>query len=101
MKEHLLFILNKLLINHNIYVNENELQLQLLSHPSYPSLYAIADILDYNNIENLVVTIPVNEETIEALPIFFITKFKTYESPVLVEKKKGRFKIIGDDKSTL
>lgn len=102
MKEHLFTILEKLIVKNNIRVNKEELQLQLSSHPSYPSLHAVTGVLDHFDISNLALRLSVNSETLRSLPICFIANISTDkgENLVLVEKKKGKIKISGGANTT-
>ncbi|MBW1294667.1 vitamin K epoxide reductase family protein [Aquimarina litoralis] len=95
MKEQLHTILKKLIVKNNIRVNKEELQLQLSSHPSYPSLHALTGVLDHFNIPNLALRVSVNSEMLKKLPPYFIANLvvDTVEDLVLVEKKKGKIKI--------
>lgn len=65
-----------------------------LSHPNYPSLYAVTDSLDFLSVENLAVKIP--KEQFGELPEFFLSLFddglvlvQKNESSVLIENEKG------------
>lgn len=72
MKEPLVYLLKTLLRKSNISINEDELEFQILSHPSYPSLHAVTGVLDHFSIENYALEIPKNEETLDLLPKSFL-----------------------------
>ena len=75
--------IDKLLIpflrKNGIRVNESELEFQLLSHPSYPSLHSITGVLDHFTIENYALDILKEIETLDLLPNSFLAVVKTEE----------------------
>lgn len=83
-------------LNLNKYYDQKEsLEEAFLSHPNYPSLYAITDTLSYLSIDNLAVKIPKDQFT--ELPEYFLsiynrelTLIKKVNSSVLVENEKGK-----------
>lgn len=79
------------------HVDSRELKLQLLSHPSYPSLHSVTGLLSHFGIENLALEVPKNKETLSELPEFFlsITNDQQY---VLVKKLKKGVSLWFDDK---
>ncbi|MDH7445378.1 vitamin K epoxide reductase family protein [Aquimarina sp. 2201CG14-23] len=95
MKEQLHTILKKLIIKNNIRIHKEELQLQLSSHPSYPSLHALTGVLDHFNIPNLALRVSVNPEILRNLPTCFIANMTldAAEELVLVQKRNGKIKI--------
>lgn len=60
-----------------IKINTDELKLQIVSHPSYPSLHAVTGVLDHFRIENLAVEVPKDKETLNQLPKAFFTLVET------------------------
>lgn len=86
-------ILKIFLKKNNFNLNWNELNFQLLSHPSYPSLYSIIDVLTHFGIENLALEVPTDMETLKQLPVTFITIVNGNEL-VLAEKLDSRVKLI-------
>ncbi|TGD57654.1 vitamin K epoxide reductase family protein [Flavobacterium humi] len=60
-----------------------------LSHPNYPSVFAITDSLDMLSIENIAIKVP--KEQFPELPEAFLAIFK--EELVLVHKKDGQIAI--------
>jgi len=76
MKEPIVYLLKILLRENNIRVNEEELEFQILSHPSYPSLHAITGVLDHFAIKNYALEVPENIETLDLLPLSFLAFIK-------------------------
>ena len=69
-------------------IDGNKLELQLETHPDYPSIKSITDTLDYFLIENLVANVPKN--SLDELPKTFIGLIKEegLHNVVLVEQTK-------------
>ncbi|AXG68272.1 vitamin K epoxide reductase family protein [Kordia sp. SMS9] len=82
-------ILSLLTNNGYLHVDRELLNLQLLSHPEYPSLKSITDTLDYFEIENLAATVP--KEALDQMPASFLAlaKGENGDEVVLVEKKRN------------
>ncbi|MDX6184798.1 vitamin K epoxide reductase family protein [Flavobacterium sp. Fl-77] len=77
----------------NKYSNlKNEFEDLFLSHPNYPSLFAITDSLDLLSIENAAVRI--SKEQILDLPKSFLAYYK--QELTLVEKNKKNVRIYSD-----
>lgn len=68
---------------------KNEFKDLFLSHPNYPSLFAITDSFDLLSIENAAIRVP--KEQIVDLPSNFLAYFK--EELILVEKQKDFVRI--------
>jgi uncharacterized membrane protein len=98
MKDSTFVILSTFLKKSNRILNLEELHLQLLSHPSYPSLYSITNVLDHFGITNIALEVPVNMETLEQLPRYFISRTSEEGGLVMVTKKKGAIEIFSGDK---
>lgn len=79
----MLTIIKKYLEKNNYLNQQDDFQEFFLSHPNYPSVYAVTDSLDSLSIPNLAIKLP--KEQFEALPDFFLAVFK--EELVLVSKK--------------
>ena len=93
MKKALYTIVNKLLIANAIYIDQEELKLQISSHPSYPSLHAITGVLSHFGIANMAFEVPVSAEIIIELPESFLVHFQNKageEDFVLVKIKKDK-----------
>lgn len=90
-------ILSLLTNNSYLDVNRELLNLQLLSHPEYPSLKSITDTLDYFEIDNLAATVP--KEALSQMPASFLALINDEkgEEVVLVEKKRGAIQIVNVD----
>lgn len=73
--------------------NKKDLELQLQIHPNYPSFQSITDTLDYFDIDNIAVEIPV--EALDQLPDSFISLVKTdsIEEIVTVNKKSNHIEL--------
>jgi uncharacterized membrane protein/protein-disulfide isomerase len=93
MQSNLVFLVNKLLIANAIYIDQEELALQISSHPSYPSLHAITGVLSHFGIVNMAFEVPVSADIISELPTSFIAHFQNKEAQedfVLVQIKKNK-----------
>lgn len=95
MNESLYDLLKGLLSKNSIKVDKTELKLQLLGHPSYPSLHSITGVLDHFRIPNLAVEIPQTEENISVLPDHFMAHVNNKKSDdfVLVSKKDQKLQV--------
>lgn len=102
MNEQLFHILQKLVVKNNIRLHQEELKLQLLSHPSYPSLHSITGVLEHFNVNNLALRLPPTQEVVDQLPKVFIANLETDhgEDLVLVEKKNSRIRVTTDTKKS-
>lgn len=100
MQDQLFNILDKLLITNKIRLNKEELKLQLLSHPSYPSLHALTGVLKHFGVPNLALQVPTDQETLDQLPSTFIANIKGEKGMYLglVEKKVGAINAYTDHK---
>ncbi len=93
MKNSLIFILKRFLKKNAIKIDEAELEFQLLSHPSYPSLHSLTGVLNHFNIENLALEIPCNEESFNQLPESFIAYIKDEKGDDLILAIKTNYGI--------
>ena len=90
-------------LNLNKYYNQEGLfEEAFLSHPNYPSLFAITDSLNYLSIQNLAIKIP-KEQFVE-LPEYFLAIYNTElvltkkeNSVVITETEKGKKSQISSD----
>jgi uncharacterized membrane protein len=74
----------------NFYSNiKEEFEELFLSHPNYPSVFAVTDSLDMLSIENIAIKVP--KEQLEELPISFLAIFN--EDLVLVTKNQKTIQI--------
>ncbi|WP_299212546.1 alpha/beta hydrolase, partial [uncultured Dokdonia sp.] len=100
MQDQLFNILDKLLITNKIKLNKEELKLQLLSHPSYPSLHALTGVLKHFGVPNLALQVPTDQDTLDQLPPTFIANVKGDKGMYLglIEKKNDTVNIYTDHK---
>lgn len=86
-------ILSLLRTNGYFDIDSERLNLQLLSHPEYPSLKSITDTLDYFEVDNLAAAVP--KEALSEMPNSFLAlvKSETGDDIVLIEKKRGMIHI--------
>jgi len=100
MKEPLIYLLKSLLRKHKIFIDEQELEFQLLSHPSYPSLNSLTGVLDHFGIRNYALEVPKTTETFPALPEMFLAFMKDDEHNdfALVLKSDQYCQLIYNDK---
>lgn len=87
--ENMLKLVQKFLQINRYSEIKNEFKDLFLSHPNYPSLFAITDSLDLLSVENAAVR--VSKEQIVDLPQNFLAYFK--EELILVEKMKNGVRI--------
>ncbi|WP_158626850.1 vitamin K epoxide reductase family protein [Flavobacterium sp. GT3R68] len=82
-------IVNKYLKLSNFSIDSKTFELQVETHPDYPSLKSISDTFDYFGIENLIAKVP--KEAFDQLPNSFIALLiKDNDSKlILTEKKKN------------
>jgi len=90
------------LSSNNIAFNKEELNLQLLTHPYFPSINAITDLFDHFKIENVAAELPKEVSILSELPATFLAHIKEDHSEkiVLVVKKNDALKLIYDAKTT-
>ena len=98
MKDVEFILLKKLLIKLKLRIDFNELKLQLLSHPSYPSLYSLTNVLNHFGISNIALEVPVSMETLTHLPRYFISKTSEEGGLVLVTKKRNTIELFSRGK---
>lgn len=85
--------LKRYLRKNHYYEHEDEILIQLESHPNFPSLYSIIDTFTFLEIENIAVK--VGKEEFENLPENFISVVDsdTGKETVLTEKLKDKIRI--------
>ncbi|WP_062057054.1 thioredoxin domain-containing protein [Aquimarina longa] len=93
MKPSLTDLVQKLLKRNKIYFDRTELEFQIQSHPSYPSLHAITGVLDHFSIENVAAKVSIDSATLQQLPNHFIAQIQESEKQdlVVVEKKQSAY----------
>ncbi|GGG41054.1 hypothetical protein GCM10011344_47410 [Dokdonia pacifica] len=100
MQDQLFNILDKLLVTNKIRLNKEELKLQLLSHPSYPSLHALTGVLKHFGVPNLALQVPTDQDTLDQLPPTFIANVNGDKGMHLafIEKKGSSINVYTDHK---
>lgn len=98
MNQPIAYLLGRLVKSCDITIDPSELEFQLMSHPSYPSLHSITGVLNHFRINNLAVELPVDEESFSQLPNFFFTRITDEEGAhfVFVQKKENECDITFD-----
>ncbi|MCF6306338.1 MAG: hypothetical protein L3J09_00100 [Flavobacteriaceae bacterium] len=97
MKQQLYNILEKFVLNNNIKINSEDFKLQLISNPSFPSVKAISDTLDYFGIENIVANVP--KDALNQLPECFLAVLEKDRSKIIaqVQKIKNGVRLLKED----
>lgn len=90
MKSPLAHLVSRVLKKNKIHFNKEELDFQIQSHPSYPSLHSITGVLDHFNIESVAAQVPVESETLHQLPKCFIAQITSNQSTVLVSVEQNQ-----------
>ncbi|WP_299519436.1 vitamin K epoxide reductase family protein [Winogradskyella sp.] len=100
MKDALSFLIQQLLKAHKISIDFEELDFQIQSHPTYPSLHAVTGVLDHFNIENLALDVPNTLKTFHQLPNTFLAQIEvnSLKQLVVVTKTKNACKITISEK---
>lgn len=94
-------ILVSFLKNYRIKIRPEELKLQLLGHPSYPSLHSVTGVLDHFKIENMALELPKNMDILNQLPntFFAVLNIEGQNEYALIKKKETRIKYSTNAKS--
>lgn len=97
MKDSIASIANKYLKLSNYNIDSKTFQLQLETHPEYPSLKSISDTFDYFDIENIVAQVP--KDVLNQLPETFLTTLATAKGlqVFLVKKSKDKIEITNEN----
>jgi hypothetical protein len=87
MKDKTLNFIFSYLKKEGIHLDNEEFELQLKTHPNYPSLFSFSDTLTFFRVENIVANI--GDEDLKHLPNRFVALLKVEEGTFfsLVEKK--------------
>ncbi|WP_422107409.1 vitamin K epoxide reductase family protein [Winogradskyella sp.] len=88
MRGSLLYVLKSFLKASDIKIDSDELKIQLLSHPSYPSLHALTGVLNHFGIPNAAVRLPVEPQILKELTPVFIAQIQSENSKDLVMVRK-------------
>jgi len=102
LRDTLSFLVQSLLQKNKINIDNEELDFQIQSHPSYPSLHAITGVLSHFGIENIAIRVPVDKETLAQLPTSFIGQVKTDNDTdfALIIRKGENYKIVFSNKKS-
>ncbi|PHS67153.1 MAG: hypothetical protein COB12_04465 [Flavobacterium sp.] len=97
MENKLYDILQKFILNNSFIVNTDDFKLQLISNPSFPSIKAISDTLDYFGIENIVANVP--KDALDQLPEYFLAVIEedNAKSIAQVQNKNNYLKLFVED----
>ncbi len=98
MKEPIAYLLKKLLQKNKIEVDNEELEFQILSHPTYPSLHSVTGVLDHFAIKNYALEVPKSCETLDLLPTTFLALLQGNRY-ALVSKLDQDFELTFDNKN--
>lgn len=79
MNNSVIYQVAQLLKLNKIAFDKEELEFQIQSHPSYPSLHAITGVLTHFNIDHLALVVPQTEEVLDQLPTVFLSCMKIGE----------------------
>lgn len=91
------YVLVQTFIKHNGYkIDPKELEFQLLSHPTYPSLHSITGVLDHFGFGNMALELPLESDILSELPKSFMA-VSNLGQYMLVEKYKNQFKLLIED----
>lgn len=93
MNDILSFQVYQLLKANYISIDFEELNFQIKSHPTYPSLNSITGVLDHFNVENIAIDVPINAETLQQLPTTFLAQIEIdFEKQfVVVDKSEDNY----------
>ena len=96
MDTSLVYQIYHLLTRNKISIDKEELDFQIKSHPTYPSLHAITGVLDHFNINNLALDVPVDQDTLQQLPESFLARVRTPEGEdfAVVTKKNEDYELV-------
>jgi hypothetical protein len=86
--------LYEFLKRNKIKIPAKELAIQLLSHPSYPSLHSVTGVLDHFNIENFALELPINMDVLNQLPgtFFAVLSINGQNEYAVINKKENTIK---------
>ncbi len=97
MGNNLYNLLQKFILNNNFVINPEDFKLQLISNPSFPSVKAISDTLDYFGVENIVANVP--KDALDQLPDCFLAVLEKDHSKIIaqVQKIKNGVRLFKED----
>lgn len=96
MNNQMFFLLNQFLNKNNIQLDKEEVKIQLLSHPYYPSINSITDLFNHFNIDNLALKVDNNLEAYSQIPESFLAQISEDKGSqlVVVSKKTDGVELI-------
>lgn len=99
MNNQMFFLLNQLAKKNNIQLDKEEVKIQLLSHPYYPSINSITDLFNHFNIDNLALKVDNNLEAFSQIPDTFLAQINEDKGSqlVVVSKKIDGVELIYDE----
>jgi len=99
MNNPLIYLIYQFTKKNNIQIDKNEIKIQLLSHPYFPSVNSITDLFNHFNIDNLALKVDIDLETFSQIPITFLAQINENNSTqlIVVSKKKNKVELIYDE----
>lgn len=99
MNNQMFFLLNHFSTKNNIQLDREEVKLQLLSHPYFPSINSITDLFNHFNIDNLALKVDNNLDSYSQIPDTFLAQIKEDKGSqlVVVSKKTDGVELIFDE----
>ena len=81
--------------------NAQELKIQLLGHPSYPSLHSLTGVLTHLGIDNVAAQLDVTAEMLQQLPDRFLCTLNNASNLFMVSKQKEGVQVSDFDKDAI
>lgn len=81
--------------------NAQELKIQLLGHPSYPSLHSLTGVLTHLGIENVAAQLEVTSEMFQQMPDKFLCTLHNASNLFMVSKQKEGVRVIDFEKGAM
>ncbi len=78
------FLIASFLSKNNILIDSKEIEIQLLTHPHYPSLNCVTDLFSYFNINNAALDVPITYDSLKELPSVFLAVLNKNKKEILV-----------------
>lgn len=84
MNNQLIYLLSQLAEKNNINLDRDETNLQLLSHPYFPSINSITDLFNHFNIDNIALKVNNDLETLTQIPDTFLAQITVSNGTELI-----------------
>ncbi|WP_196886741.1 vitamin K epoxide reductase family protein [Aureivirga sp. CE67] len=84
MEENIFNLIYKFLEIYDIKVDKEEVKMQLMTHPDYPSLFSITDLFNHFKIESSAFEVPVEPETLDYFEDSFLAQFNKGQDKIIV-----------------